>query len=118
MVKIGVTLGAFARAAVEGYFGADLAPGVRAALRHYVRRLAAGCRLVRPRTPLAPSWGRGSTEVEITLAVDEEAALAEHAQRHGIGLRDLAAHAVYVYLAELELLEVPPRPQCPTHRSH
>lgn len=111
MEMIRVTLGPFARSGVETYFGADVPAGVRSAIRHYARRLTT------ERMPPAPPprrrreacAGRDDVAVEVAIDAVDEATVAGQALRRGVGTCELIVHAVLVYLAELELLGVPPR---------
>lgn len=108
MIK--VTLGGFARSAVESYFGGDLAAGVRAALVHYARKLKVGRRPLGP-PPFLPGLGPSGCALPLDLTIDaeDEAVFQEQARSSGTTVDRLALHAVLVYLAELEFLGVPPR---------
>jgi len=104
-----VTLGKFACSGVEIHLGDDIPAGARKALFHYARKLKAG------REPLAPprflaDQGPMEAGVAFDLAVDPEleALLEQEALRQRTTVSQLAAHAVLVYLAELEFLGVTP----------
>jgi hypothetical protein len=108
---VNVELGKLARSGLESHFGTDLAVGVRKALLHYAYKLKVG------RRPIAAPRFLGSTtaveaEVELTLDRESEALLVQEARRLRITTSRLAAHAVLVYLAELEFLGVVPRKSC------
>ncbi|HVW48623.1 MAG TPA: hypothetical protein VHA76_16315 [Solirubrobacterales bacterium] len=102
--------------------GSNLPAAINAALVYYVGKLNSG----RPpaRIPdflrvqgkregeegAAPPGGEAPIpRPEVEVPVDEriEAALAADAGRQGVGLPELAGHAVLVYLAELDLIGDP-----------
>jgi hypothetical protein len=99
-----VVLEPFAVASLETRFGSDVSVGTQAALRHYVRRLRS------QRKPVAiPSFRRGpeagtlaGPELELSVPPDVEAALTREARRQGVSLERIVAHAVFVYVADLE----------------
>jgi hypothetical protein len=108
---VNVELGKLACSGLEGHFGTDLTVGARKALLHYAYKLKVG------RRPIAAPRFLGSTvapevKVELTLDRETEALLAQEAERLQITTSRLAAHAVLVYLAELEFLGVAPRKTC------
>ncbi len=117
-----VTLGALAKSGLESHGGSDLTGAVNAALACYVGRLGTS----QPPPPFprfSPMQGKrkrdrvvsmasfmGARSVpEIDVDVDErvEAALREDARNQGVGLSELAGHAVLVYVAELDLIAGP-----------
>jgi hypothetical protein len=100
---ISVQLGELARNGLEEHFCSDLAGGVRRALVHYAYKLRVG------RRPLAPPRFLGEPRsaqiaVELRLDPETEAVLEQEALRQRVSLSGLTAHAVLVYLAELEFL--------------
>lgn len=102
-----VSLDIFARSGIETHLGQDLAAGVRSALRHYTRRL--GCEgedvpaFPRFRRELIPDPERRGTEFELSVDPAVEAALAHEAQEFpGVTVEQMAAHAVMVYLADMD----------------
>src|SRR4051794_39396099 len=104
-----ITLGKFACSGIETQLGEDIPAGARKALFHYTRKLQAG------REPLAlPGFlaDRAPREpgVAFELAVEPEieALLEREAQRQRTTISQMTAHAVLVYLAELEFLGVAP----------
>jgi len=108
---VNVELGKLACSGLEGHFGTDLTVGARKALLHYAYKLKVG------RTPIAAPRFLGApsaaeVKVELTLDRETEALLAQEAERLQITTSRLAAHAVLVYLAELEFLGVAPRKTC------
>ena len=98
-----VALGTFARSGIEARLGSDLAVGVQAALLHYTRRLASGWA-----PPDLPRFLRGSPRepsaagFEIPVDPEIEQILEREVRRQGAALEQLAAHAVFVYLADLD----------------
>ncbi len=104
---VNVELGKLACSGLEGHFG-NLEMGTRKALLHYAYKLKAGRQPVAaPRFLKAPP--DPVVQVDLTLDRDTEALLAEEANRQHTTVGRLAAHAVLVYLAELEFLGVVPR---------
>lgn len=105
---VSVELGKLACNGLEDYFGADLKAGARKALLHYAYKLKVGRRPI-----AAPRFLKSSdspeAKVDLTLDRETEALLGQEAQRLHITTSRLAAHAVLVYLAELEFLGVVPR---------
>lgn len=114
MKMVNVELGKLACRGLEGHFGADsVSAGTRKALLHYAYKLRAG------RHPVAaPQFLRAETSPEVrfdlTLDRETEALLAQEARRQRTTMSRLAAHAVLVYLAELDFLGVVPRGSAPT----
>lgn len=109
---VNVELGKLACQGLEGHFGTDLSGGTRKALLHYAYKLKAGRRpIAAPRFLRSelPSW----RQFELTLDRDTEALLAQEARRQRTTMSRLAAHAVLVYLAELDFLGVVPRGTTP-----
>ena len=101
--KMKVELGRFARVGIESHYGRDLDAGVRAALVHYTRRLRSG------RRPVALPGFRGAgssadSAMALELQVDPSvaAALQHEVHRHGVSVEELTAHAILVYLADLD----------------
>jgi len=107
-----VELGKLACSGLEGHFGTDVSAGTRKALLHYAYKLKAGRRPV-----AAPRFlqAQTSAEVEFDLTLDREteALLVQEARRQRTTMSRLAAHAVLVYLAELDFLGVVPRGNAP-----
>ena len=105
---INVELGKLSCTGLEGHFGKDLTVGARKALLHYAYKLRTG------RKPTAAPRFLGSAspieaKFDLTLDRESEALLAQEARRLRIDATQLAAHAVLVYLAELDFLGVVPR---------
>jgi hypothetical protein len=101
---VNVQLGELACRGLEGHFGPDLAIGARKALVHYAYKLRVG------RPPLSPPGfveePAAAREVAVDLDAESAALLEREALRQRVDLGRLAAHAVLVYLAELEFLGV------------
>jgi hypothetical protein len=98
-----IALGTFACTGIRARLGSDLSTGVNSALSHYIQRLESG------RTPIGiPSLCLAQApqdpEIAIELKLDEEtrAPLEREAKRQGATVDQLAAHAVLVYLADLD----------------
>lgn len=113
MSVVNVTLGKLACQGLEGHFGTDVSGGTRKALLHYAYKLKAGRRPVE-----VPRFLRSETaacaKFDLTLDRETEALLASEARRQRTTMTRLAAHAVLVYLAELDFLGVVPRGTAPT----
>jgi len=110
---VNVELGKLACQGLEGHFGTDVSGGTRKALLHYAYKLKVG------RRPIAAPRFLGSerlpwAQFDLTLDRDTEALLAQEARRQRTTMTRLAAHAVLVYLAELDFLGVVPRGTTPT----
>lgn len=95
-----LVLGTFAREGIEALSGRDLSAGVRRALAHYTAREGHG---------LAECLGRGwlralgedGEDLELSVDGATQEALERRAREYGgIGVEELAAHAVLVYLAD------------------
>lgn len=98
-----IALGTFARLGIEARFGADVEAVVEAALRHYARRSRS------QRAPISvPPFRRPDlgieTDLELELSPGEEieTALEAEAAEQGVPLPLLCAHAVLVYLADID----------------
>lgn len=109
---VNVELGKLACSGLEGHFGTDLSVGARKALLHYAYKLKVGRRPIEaPRfltsdpTPYA--------RFDLTLDRVTEEVLEQEARRQNISMSRLAAHAVLVYLAELDFLGVVPNGTTP-----
>jgi len=113
MKMVNVELGKLACKGLEGHFGpSSIVAGTRKALLHYAYKLKAGRRPV-----AAPRFLRADPSPEmsfdLTLDRETEALLAQEARRQKTTISRLAAHAVLVYLAELDFLGVVPRGNTP-----
>ncbi len=98
-----VALGTFARSGIEARLGVDLAAGVQVALRHYAHRLKLGWRPVEfPR--FRREYPLEATGVDFELSVEPEVrrALEREARKFAAPVELLMAHAVFVYLADLD----------------
>jgi hypothetical protein len=103
-----VALGPFARSAVEANTGSDVPAGIQAALDEYVRRIESGVRPIGlPR--LASEAAGAASDDFLELPVDEHtfAVLEREAALQGASPGEIAAHAVLLYLAELDRLSPP-----------
>lgn len=102
-VPLKVVIGKLARLGIEVQLRTDVVAGAHEALLYYVRKLDSG------QPPLAPprflrDQPPDGAAVVLELAVDAEtqAALEREASRQRIPLSQVLAHAVFVYLADLE----------------
>jgi hypothetical protein len=106
-----IALGKFACSGLETLEGDDLSAGVQKALIHYSQKLKAGRRPVDPpRFLLIDERTEPKVEFDLTVDPESEARLEQEAARQGTTMAQLAVHTVLVYLAELEFLELSPRP--------
>jgi hypothetical protein len=98
-----VRLGTFARSTIESVTGCDVVAGTQAALHHYTRRLRSGV----PPTDFPrfctelPAESAGAV-FEVPVGTSIEESLKREVERQGTTLEQLAAHAVLVYLADLD----------------
>jgi hypothetical protein len=114
-----IEIGSFAREGLETRVGPGLGAAINAALVYYVGKSRSG-RIPAPYPRfLGESAEAGTVEgglaarragAIIEVSVDEriEAALDTEAGRQGVGIAQLAGHAVLVFLAELDLIGDPP----------
>ena len=103
VVRVRVELGTFAREEVEARFGDDIAAGVRAALEHYVRRLESGTRPAEfPRFRREQRAETTGADLELSVEPEIRSTLEREARRGGVPVEQLAVHAVFVCLADLE----------------
>jgi hypothetical protein len=114
-----VVLGPLAKSGLEGSVGPDLPAAINAALVYYVANLDSGKRP--PRFPdfasvqgnreeggeSSPNDDLDRSEFEVEVDEQVAATLAAEAENQGVGVSDLAGHAVLVYLAELDLIGDP-----------
>jgi hypothetical protein len=111
-IVVTVELGKLSCSGLEGHFGADLSAGTRKALLHYAYKLKAGRRLIAVPRFLGAA-AAPAVKFDLTLDRETEALLAQEARRQRTTMSRLAAHAVLVYLAELDFLGVVPRGNAP-----
>jgi hypothetical protein len=98
-----LTLGTFACLCIETKLGLDLATGLEQAIRHYARRLESATQPVPfPRFLRGISREGAGTEVDVPLEPEIEAMLLRTSRAEEVPIKQLAAHAVFVYLADLE----------------
>jgi hypothetical protein len=101
-----VAVGSFTRQGIEERLGPDLPAGVEIALLYYVGKLRSG-----RGAATFPSFLQNAdfeapvAEVELNVGPDVEETLAGEAARQRTTVDRLAAHSVYLYLAELDRLE-------------
>jgi len=101
-----VVVGPFARQGIEDRLGPDLPAGLEIALLHYVGKLRSG-----RGAPSFPSFLQSTgiegpvAEVELNVGPEVEEVLSSEAERQHTTVDRLAAHSVFLYLAELDRLE-------------
>jgi hypothetical protein len=101
-----VGLGSFTRQGIEDRLGPDLPAGVEIALLYYVGKLSSG-----RGAPSYPSFLQNAgfedpvAEVELNVGSEVEAMLSGEAERQHTTVDRLAAHSVFLYLAELDRVE-------------
>lgn len=106
-----VALGTFACQEIQARLGDDIAGGVRAALEHYARRLESG-----PAPAEFPRFRReqraktSGADFELSVEPEIRRRLELEARRSGVPVEQLAVHAVFVYLADLERAAEEKRP--------
>lgn len=98
-----VALGPLARSEMETHFGGDLAAGVKAALVHYTRRLRSARKPIdAPRADKIYEPSTAKTDLEFDLEAEIEEVLVCEGRRQNVSLDRLIAHAIFVYLADLD----------------
>jgi hypothetical protein len=101
-----VAVGSFTRQGIEDRLGPDLPAGVEIALLYYVAKLRSG-----RGAPKFPSFLQNTgfegpvSEVELNVGDEVEEMLSIEAERQHTTVDRLAAHSVFIYLAELDRLE-------------
>jgi len=101
-----VAVGPFTRQGIEERLGPDLPAGVEIALLYYVGKLRSG-----RGAPQFPSFLQNASfdspvsEIELDIGPEVEQVLSLEAERQHTTLDRLAAHSVFLYLAELDRLE-------------
>ncbi len=103
-----IRIGKTAQEGIDAHVGGDPVAAARAALRFYADRSSSG--VVRPPTFLRPCRGsRQGQSLELALDSEVEALLRREAVTASLTAEDVAAHAVLVYLAELDAVSMRPR---------
>jgi hypothetical protein len=106
--NVKVPLGTFACNAIDAFLDADVTAGVRAALSDFTQRLESGrAPIDLPKAPLQAASAEPATAVELSLDERSWRLLKSEARRQGTTVSQLSAHAVLVYLAELDRLTPP-----------
>lgn len=101
-----VAVGPFTRQGLEERLGPDLPAGVEIALLYYVGKLRSG----RGARDVPSFLQNGSfegplSEIELNVGPEVEDVLSAEAERQHTTVDRLAAHSVFLYLAELDRLE-------------
>jgi hypothetical protein len=98
-----LAIGKFACFCIDARLGGDIAAGVQLALRHYGRRLKSGqppvrfpdfCRDLEPE--------RSAPTFDLPIDSAMQAMIGKEARRHAVSVDQIATHAVFVYLADLD----------------
>ena len=102
-----LSLGTLARSGLEAVAHGDLDAVAHDAAAGFAAKLRAG-RAATPIPRFIPGGrsSNGSLHVFLDLDAGDEATLLREAERSGVGVEDVGAHAVMVYLAEREALEL------------
>lgn len=101
-----VGLGPFVRQGIEDRLGPDVPAGVEIALLFYLGKLTSG-----RGAPTYPSFLQNASfeaplaEVELDVGPEVEELISDEAERRHISVDRLAAHSVFIYLAELDRVE-------------
>jgi hypothetical protein len=101
-----VAVGPFTQQGIEERLGPDLPAGVEIALLYYVGKLRSGRGAPEFPTFLQNASFEGPVaEVELNIGTEVEKVLSAEAERQRTSVDRLAAHSVFLYLAELDRLE-------------
>ena len=96
-------IGKFARSCIEVHLGVDLAVGVQAALLHYTRRLKSGWEPVGlPQFCRDQPLPDAGAVLELAVSPEIAAVLEHEARRHQVSVDRVLAHAVFVFMADLD----------------
>jgi hypothetical protein len=101
-----LVLGTFACSGIKALLGVDTAAGVQAALRHYTQTRGSAERRAEafPRFLDESSMALSGADLELTVDPEIQAALEREARESdGVSVEQIAAHAVLLYLAELDV---------------
>ena len=102
-MAVKIALGRLAKEGIASQTGSDPTAGVEAALLYYVDRVRSARPVVAPPLFLRDLHSCGAVElVEPAVCPETERVLSEEARRHAVSVEELSAHAVFVYLAELD----------------
>lgn len=101
--NVKITLGKLAKEGIEAHSGGDAAACVQTALLYYADRLQSARPPIPPPRFLDELHSCGAVEI-VDPAIDAEtqATLESEAHRRRTSVEELSAHAVLVYLAELD----------------
>lgn len=94
--------------AMEERVSSDLAAGIRAAVKHYRRRLESACQPLGlpPRLSSKPA-SHPATSIDVWLGTEAEEAVKLEAVRLHVTPQDVLSHAVLTYLADLDRADRP-----------
>lgn len=102
-MAVKIPLGRLAKESIESQTGNGATAGVEAALLYYADRVRSARPVVAPPRFLRDLHACGAVElVEPGVSRETERVLTDEARRHAVSVEELSAHAVLVYLAELD----------------
>lgn len=111
LVKI--LLGQFARDSIEERYGPHLNRGIQSALRHYARRVRSA-----RRPPEVPTFMRDAAldpataiELDVPVPYEVQSALEREARLQSLPVERVVAHAIFVYLSDVDTAAGSPRPE-------
>jgi hypothetical protein len=97
-----VSFGKFVRTSIEAQLGADLESTARMAVVHYERRLKSHWPPVGPPTFLPEANEIDAEALELPVDPEMEEFLAREARRNRVTVEEILAHALLVYLADVD----------------
>jgi hypothetical protein len=101
-----ISLGTFACICLEARFGGNLAGVVEEALRDYAGRVETGSPLLPvPRFCLEGVESEKEIELEISIASRPRRILETEARSQDVTFEQLAAHAIFLYMADSQLTQ-------------
>jgi hypothetical protein len=101
-----VALGPFMRQGIEDRLGPDIPAGVEIALLFYLGKMRSGRGAPSfPHFLQSAAFESPVAEVELDVGPEVEALIQGEAERQHISVDRLAAHSVFIYLAELDRVE-------------
>lgn len=101
-----VVVGPFTRRGIEERLGPDLPAGVELSLLYYVGKMRSGRDAPRfPSFLQSAGFEAPGAVIELNVGPDVEEVLSAEAERQHTTVDRLAAHSVFLYLAELDRLD-------------
>lgn len=83
-------------------FEAGATDALRSAARHYLREIKQGRAVPFPRFGRTGEQGAALAGIDLDLDGETATALEREAERQHVGIEQLLAHAVFVYLADVD----------------